>query len=371
MKKVLVIEDEQFVRENIVEILESNSYTVVSASNGAIGVELAEEHLPDLILCDVMMPELDGHSVLRRVKSNAQTATIPFIFLTARADTSDLRIGMNLGADDYITKPFRIAELLQAVETRLNKQASIRDAAEERLQKLRANISLALPHEFLTPLSGILGFSELLLSSYDGLTREEIMEMLEQLNISARRIHHLVQNFLLYAKLMSLQSESSKVRISHYDVVISPENLVNDVVISKAYHEHRQDEITFKMCPDVPVAISTMYFTKLIEEVIDNALKYSRAGTGIQVESSSDGKMYALRITNQGRTMNSEQISAIGAYTQFDRQIYEQQGSGLGLSIALKLLELHGGRLNIQSKDNTTTVQIELPITDDVPLDHD
>jgi signal transduction histidine kinase len=197
------------------------------------------------------------------------------------------------------------------------------------------------------------------------------MEMLEQLNTSARRIHHLVQNFLLYAKLMSLQSESSQVRVSHYDIVISPENLINDVITSKAYHENRQDEITFNMCPDAPIAISTMYFTKLIEEVIDNALKYSRAGTGIQVESSTDGKMYAMRITNQGRTMSPEQIAAIGAYTQFDRQIYEQQGSGLGLSIALKLLELHGGRLNIQSKDNATTVQIELPITDDVPAEHD
>jgi signal transduction histidine kinase len=369
MKKVLVIEDEQFVRENIVEILESNNYSVLSAPNGAIGADLAEEHLPDLILCDVMMPELDGHGVLSRLKANTPTANIPFIFLTARADTSDLRVGMNLGADDYITKPFRIAELLQAVDMRLRKQDVLREAADKRLQDLRANISLSLPHEFLTPLSGILGFSELLISSYDSLERDEVMEMLTQLNSSARRIHHLVQNFLLYAKLMSIQSESSRLRVSHYDVVTSPESVVNDVAISKAFHEHRQEDIVFALSPDVPLAISTMYFTKITEELIDNALKYSRAGTKINVESESDDKMYRLRVTNEGRAMTPEQIAAIGAYTQFDRQIYEQQGSGLGLSITQKLLDLHEGRLSIQSKDTTTSVQIELPITDEVPAD--
>ncbi|MFK0732742.1 MAG: response regulator transcription factor, partial [Gloeotrichia echinulata HAB0833] len=101
MKKILVIEDEQFVRENIVEILEASGYAAVSAPNGAVGVTLAQEHLPDIILCDVMMPELDGHGVLQSIRTNAATANIPFIFLTARADTNDLRHGMNLGADDY------------------------------------------------------------------------------------------------------------------------------------------------------------------------------------------------------------------------------------------------------------------------------
>lgn len=369
MKKVLVIEDEQFVRENIVEILETNDYTVYSAPNGAVGVRLAEEHLPDLILCDVMMPELDGHGVLSAIKANTQTSTIPFIFLTARADTSDLRIGMNLGADDYITKPFRIAELLQAVDMRLRKQENLKEAADKRLQDLRANISLSLPHEFLTPLSGILGFSELLMSSYDSLERDEIMEMLTQLNSSARRIHHLVQNFLLYAKLMSLQSESSRLRVSNYDVVLSPEGIAREVVMSKSYHEHRQDDIDYQLAPDVPLAISTMYFTKIVEELIDNALKYSRTGTKIIVESFNTDTVYTLRVTNEGRAMTKEQISAIGAYTQFDRQIYEQQGSGLGLSITKKLLDLHDGRLAIQSKDNQTTVAVELPVTDEIPAD--
>lgn len=362
MKKILVIEDEQFVRENIVEILEASGYNAVSAPNGAVGVTLALQHQPDIILCDVMMPELDGHGVLQALRGNVLTANTPFVFLTARADTSDLRHGMNLGADDYITKPFRVSELLTAIETRLAKKVTVQDMAEEKLKMLRANISLSLPHEFLTPLSGILGFSELLISSYDVLSRDEIMEMLTQLNSSARRIHHLVQNFLLYAKLISISTEHNKIRIEHYDAVLSPEHIIQDVIISKAHQESRMDDVHMEICDDIPIAISSLYLTKITEEIIDNALKYSRSGTSITVKTSHTDRMYAFEVCNTGRTLTPEQIAAIGAYTQFDRQVYEQQGSGLGLSIVKKLMELHDGHFMIQSADGQTTVRLEIPV---------
>jgi signal transduction histidine kinase len=364
MKKILVIEDERFVRENIVEILESSGFTALSAPNGAVGTALALKHLPDIILCDVMMPELDGHDVLKTLRNDPATAHIPFIFLTARADSVDLRHGMNLGADDYITKPFRVSELLKAIDARLAKSESVREQAEGKLRLLRENISLSLPHEFLTPLSGILGFSELLLSSYDSLAREEIMEMLGQLNSSARRIHHLVQNFLLYARLMSLASEKGKIYVDIYDAVLAPGHIIEDVALSKAHHEERQADLSLRLCEDVPIAMSSIYFTKIIEELIDNALKYSKAGSEITVVSTRSNDWYEIEISNTGRTMTSEQIAAIGAYTQFERQVYEQQGSGLGLSITLKLLEMHSGRFHIHSQDGRTAVRAEIPLAD-------
>ncbi|HET7180271.1 MAG TPA: response regulator, partial [Chryseosolibacter sp.] len=105
MNTILVIEDNEEMAENIVGILELANYNVLSAPNGKMGVVLAQQHLPDLVLCDVMMPELDGYGVLHILNKNPETAGIPFIFLTAKADKSDFREGMNLGADDYITKP--------------------------------------------------------------------------------------------------------------------------------------------------------------------------------------------------------------------------------------------------------------------------
>lgn len=123
-KKVLIIEDHGEIRTNLVEILEMARYTVYQAENGKRGVELAISHVPDIILCDIMMPELDGYGVLYMLNRHEQTSGIPFIFLTAKAEHADLRKGMELGADDYLVKPFDDMELLNAIDIRLRKKAA-------------------------------------------------------------------------------------------------------------------------------------------------------------------------------------------------------------------------------------------------------
>ncbi len=126
MTKILVIEDEVAVRENLLELLEAENFETIEAENGKIGIEKAICETPDLILCDLMMPEMDGYGVLTSIRSEPTTATIPFIFLTAKSAKCDFRQGMDLGADDYITKPFTRAELLSAIISRLSKQALLR-----------------------------------------------------------------------------------------------------------------------------------------------------------------------------------------------------------------------------------------------------
>ena len=123
MKKILLIEDNPEVRENTNEILDLAGYTVITAANGKVGVELAQRENPDLIICDIMMPELDGYGVLHILSKKNETANIPFIFLTAKTEKTDIRKGMNLGADDYLTKPFDDTDLLNAIEARLRKAA--------------------------------------------------------------------------------------------------------------------------------------------------------------------------------------------------------------------------------------------------------
>lgn len=132
MKKILLIEDNENMRENIEEILELANYDVVTAENGKVGVDKARQISPDLIICDIMMPELDGYGVLYLLSRNPQTSSIPFIFLTAKADKSDQRKGMNLGADDYLTKPFEEMELLNAVESRIKRNEKFRVNFDEK-----------------------------------------------------------------------------------------------------------------------------------------------------------------------------------------------------------------------------------------------
>ncbi len=135
MTKILVIEDEEPIRANLLEILEDNGYQVAGAENGLIGVMGALSFHPDLILCDVMMPELDGYGVLAALRQDPSTAAIPLIFLTAKADKTDIREAMALGADDYLTKPFSYAEVLASIATRLEKQHAVVQQYAEQLVK--------------------------------------------------------------------------------------------------------------------------------------------------------------------------------------------------------------------------------------------
>ena len=125
MKKILVIEDDFSVRSNILDLLEAEDFNPIGAENGFIGALWAQQHLPNLIICDVMMPEVDGYEVLNALRSQPTTATIPFTFLTAMADKTNIRYGMELGADDYVTKPFTKEELLKAIATRFAKQDAV------------------------------------------------------------------------------------------------------------------------------------------------------------------------------------------------------------------------------------------------------
>ena len=126
MKKILLIEDNPEMRENTAEILDLANYAMITAENGKTGVEMAKQEKPDLIICDIMMPDLDGYGVLHILSKDPETAGIPFIFLTAKAEKSDMRKGMNMGADDYLTKPFEEAELLNAIETRIKRNEFFR-----------------------------------------------------------------------------------------------------------------------------------------------------------------------------------------------------------------------------------------------------
>lgn len=152
MKKILVIEDMPSLREEILETLECLEFEPIGAENGRIGVQLAQLHAPDLIICDIMMPELDGYGVFKSLRENPETASIPFIFLSAKADKTDIRQGMNLGADDYLTKPFTIAELSEAISARLNKQSAITQPYVQEMKRAAEHLKQLAYRDPLTDL---------------------------------------------------------------------------------------------------------------------------------------------------------------------------------------------------------------------------
>ncbi len=180
MKKILVIEDEETLRTNIVQILELEDFLTIEANNGFLGIKLAQEHLPDLILCDVMMPEIDGYSVLTALRQNPTTASIPFIFTTAKASKADLRQGMNLGADDYLTKPITADELLSAISTRFERQATLSQNCVAELKQVGEQLHHLIHYDSLTNLPN------------QFLLREQLNQLIIQADYEARLIPILI-----------------------------------------------------------------------------------------------------------------------------------------------------------------------------------
>jgi signal transduction histidine kinase len=365
MKKILVIEDEPNVRENIDAILELEGYQVVTAEDGEMGIEMAICHQPDLILCDVMMPKLDGFGVVKALRQNPVTATVPLIFLTAKADRAAQRLGMDLGADDYLSKPFTIEELTKAVTSRLSKQNLIQQDVNQELDKFRSNITRSLPHELLTPLNGILGMSQLLSNYYDTMDADEIQSCLADIKTSSERLHRLIQNFLLFAQLELFQSNPQQSQIWQNRLSQTTKNssvIVQKVIQTLAEQKNRTDDLKIVL-QDASVCISEEDLSKITEEIVDNAFKFSPKKSLVTVKNTLENNKFILTVTNQGRGINPEQIAQIGAYIQFERKLYEQQGSGLGLIIAKRMTELYHGKLEIQSNPNEKTiVSICLPL---------
>lgn len=153
MKKILVIEDNEAVRENTAELIALANYKVLTAENGKVGISKALEFKPDLVICDIMMPQMDGYEVLRTLSRNKETSGIPFIFLTAKTDRADMRMGMNLGADDYLTKPFEEHELLEAITCRLQKHDSLRRRIIKDVEDFNSFLEEASGHMNLKHLS--------------------------------------------------------------------------------------------------------------------------------------------------------------------------------------------------------------------------
>lgn len=362
MKVVLVVDDDVLVRDSIKDLLEASGFRVLTAENGRVGLERAQKYLPDLVLCDIQMPEVNGYNVLASLQSNPATRSIPLIFLTARTDKLAIRQGMNLGADDYLVKPCSVEELLSTVHSRLTKQETLRSQSQQKLEDLRSSIALSLPHELRTPLTGILTSVELLRTIAHEPNPAEILEIAATMEVSAQKLYQLIQNFLLYAKLEVAAHDPNFLRSHSKDTTLQPEVIIASAATQVAQQFERLPDLRLDLQPAV-VGFSSFDLEKVIVELVSNAFKFSHPNTPVEVSSQTRADDYQIKITNYGRGMTAEQIANLGAYVQFDRKFYEQQGVGLGLTIAKRLIDLWGGHLTIESNpDQLTTVSVVIQL---------
>jgi two-component system sensor histidine kinase/response regulator len=356
-KTVLVIDDEPMTLDVVCYILETHGFRVVRADDGWMGLELARAEHPDLVLCDVVMPRLDGYAVLHTLRAEPETSAIPFILLTGEAGPAQRRRGMEAGADDYLAKPVAPQELLNAVKARLAKSEAFEKRLGAELSQLRDSITRFFPHELLSPLTTILGFSGLLSHQGDLLDRGEVKEAGDRIHAAALRLRRMAGNILMMAELdLQETAGGDRPRVS-----TEGEKVIGDAARTAAERWGREEDLLLEI-EHLRLPWTEAHLSKAVEELVDNACKFSPARTRIHIGLRPHAEGLELFVADKGRGMTPEQIRAVGPYLQFDRRDIEQQGSGLGLALVKRLTERAGGTLEIEPNDGGgTRVRVLLP----------
>jgi two-component system, sensor histidine kinase and response regulator len=359
---IVVIDDDRMTLDRVIATLRVKGYAAEGTTRGAPGVTLVREQKPDLVLCDINMPGQSGYDVLTILRDDPVTAGIPFVFMTARSERDDMRRGMTLGADDYLSKPFTNDELIDTVHAALERRRLATQKLEETINLLRKNIVYALPHELRTPLAGSIGFAEILRMDADVLTPDEIRELADRVIRHNKRLHRVLENYLIYTQVEVFAADPGQLERLRGHITGQTGDIIAAVAHEQATIYQREDDLNVTT-QNLALRIAEDDLRKIIAELVDNAFKFSEAGQTVYVCAERGQSHYIVRITDQGRGMTPEQIEQISAFLQFERVLYEQQGLGLGLAIARRLVELHHGQLTLLSKPGVETeVRVSFPL---------
>jgi DNA-binding response OmpR family regulator len=361
-KLILVIEDEYDIRSDLKETLQLNNYEVITAENGFDGFEKIVKYNPDLIICDVVMPIMNGYELLTLIRKNERIANIPFLFLTAKSDYDEIREGMNLGADDYLLKPFNHKILINAIVSRLEKSNLQKSIYENKIENIKNSIFRSIPHEIRTPLNGILNNSNWIINNIQQLSLDEIKKGISLINCDANRLNRLFENYIFYIKLKNLIQDDSELQEVMESFTHLPNSIVND--ICNFIFSDKSNQFVVSVKNDInKLKINEHHFNKIIYELLDNAKKFSDINSKIIIKTQSDNNKFIFEVENYGVEFPKDKIELISELTQFNRSSNEQSGLGLGLGLCIMILNIYNSKLSITSEDNKTIVSFSLDIS--------
>lgn len=350
---ILIVDDDAIVLRTFARALEINGYRVLTAEDADTAIQLAHTNLPDVILSDINMPGTDGRSFLRNLRADSDLAATQFVLMTGNTRDMERREGMDKGADDFLCKPFDVQELCRCIEARLARARVHWRVEDHMIGELKTSLHKILPHEFFTPLSGVIGMADLLKSDWKSLPPEEINEIILEIEDSAWRLHRTLRNYLyiINPAFPEINRHSQISPLAPSDLAIELES----TALKAAQRHHRESDLRFDLNPP-ELAVDLDLLLLLLEELVENACSFSPNGSVIQVNCAPDG---CLRVTDQGRGMSEAQIRKIHAFQQFERKTFEQQGLGLGLTIVRRITDAYKVDLTIQSEiGNGTSVGV-------------
>lgn len=362
---IMVVEDDFALLEGIRELLELTQYRVVPASNGVEALELLNRYRPDLIVSDIMMPEMDGYEFHSKVRERVELLTIPFIFLTARGEKVDIRRGKSMGADDYITKPFDDEDLLVAIEAKLTRWQSLREQQDEEIADLKHKILLTLSHEFRTPLTYIINYAEILEMGDEDLTSEDFNEFMQGIRRGAVRLNALVEDFLALVELQT--GEALQAYYYRRNKIDDPAAWLR---IQAKLSERKAAEAGVELALDVPddlpsFVIDEAFMSNAIQRLMDNAIKFSNETSDkVTFSAREDNGDLLISIIDEGVGIPDEGLANLfNIFHQIDRAKNEQQGTGSGLAIVNGIIDIHGGRIEVESEEGKgSTFKVYIPL---------
>jgi len=367
--KIAVIEDEADTLNEVVNWLQAEGYEVSGAVNGQLGLELIRQEIPDLIICDIVMPEMDGHEVLIEVRATRNLNHIPFIFLTVVGDRVSMRKGMNLGADDYLIKPASHAEVVNAVRSRLYKQATqnsqvenlinilngaFSDEHEKRMLKLR--MIAMFSHDFRNPLATVLSSSNILRNYEDRLSTTQKAKHFDYIDGSVHLLTQMLDDMITVAELEDGQLDFKPQKIDLTGLV---ESIAEEFRLIDEY-AHR---LTVNATLQGLVTSDPKLLRQILSNLISNAIKYSPSESEVTITLSDDGSIINLSVHDVGIGIPEDSLSQL--FEPFYRagNVEGAKGTGLGLSIVRDCVERHNGRIEVTSQvGKGTTFIVKLPL---------
>ncbi len=364
---ILVVEDDTHLMEGIRDILELNKYDVLTATNGVRGLEVLQKHAspPDLIVSDIMMPQMDGYEFFKRVRADQNWVKIPFIFLTAKGERDDIHLGKQMGAEDYVIKPFDAEDLLVAVDARLRRHRQVTEIQQQEVDEVKGQIMNIINHEFRTPLTYIVAYADMMDRDAGKLNDEESKLFLRGINAGANRLRRLVENFIMLVGLMTGDAQTTyewrRTRFSSYRDMLR-------VVMSKyePLAEEKHLSLTYTIADNLPpIMADAEYLNAALECLIDNAIKFTeKPGKTVSVRVYQEYDHICFTVRDEGKGIPPVALQNIfKPFYQFDREANEQQGAGSGLAIVAGVMKLHGGTSHVESVEHQgSTFTLRVPV---------
>ncbi len=349
---ILIVDD---IMENIqvlAGILSKEGVKISVATNGKQGVETATKLMPDLILMDVTMPEMDGYDACRLLKENATTVNIPIIFLTARVDTEDIIKGFQAGGVDYITKPYNPTELLARVVNHLDSKFAKEEIEKSKEQLVIANRDkdrfLALvSHDLRSPFAGIIGLVDLVVEDFESFDKEELFSYFKTFQTSLRVQHKFLEDLLAWG---NFQMGRRQLKMSMLNI---SELVANNIILLENSANNKSITLEAEIDIKINAFADAKMIPSIVHNLISNSIKFTRTGGTVKILAKVEENDIIISVVDNGVGMEPEQIAKLFRIdTVFSIPGTEnEKGSGLGLILCKEMIEINGGKIWAESEE--------------------